>query len=71
MAEEMDYKMSESSLKKQAAALKAELHVECPRVDVVREIFDGIVGDVGPKCLRPIKMHETGLMEQLVELLIA
>ena len=71
MAEEEDTEMDLASLTKQAAALKAELHVECPRVAEVRELFDDIDGDVGSKCLRPIRMHETGLMEQLVGLLIA
>ena len=71
MAEEMNFKMSESTLKKQAADLKAELSVAFPRVTVVRDLLDDIAGDVGARCLKPIKMHETGLMEQLVALLIA
>ena len=71
MAEEMNFKMSESTLKKQAADLRAELSVAFPRVTVVRDLLDDIAGDVGGKCLRPVRMHETGLMEQLVALLIA
>ena len=63
--------MSISSLKEQEAALVAELNLKCPRVALVREIFYDIEGDVGPKCLRCSKMHETGLMEQLVQLAFA
>ena len=71
MAEEMDTDMNLASLRKQAADLRSELSVAFPRVTVVRELLDDIAGDVGGKCLRPIRMHETGLMEQLVALLIA
>ena len=71
MAEEKDTKMNLASMKKQAADLRAELSVAFPRVTVVRDLLDDIAGDVGGKCLRPVKMHETGLMEQLVALLIA
>ena len=71
MAEEEDTEMTLASLRKQAADLQAELSVDYPRVTVVRDLLDDIAGDVGARCLRPIRMHETGLMEQLVTLLIA
>ena len=74
MAEGMDFKMSESTLKKQAADLKAELSVAYPRVTVVRDLLDDITSDVGARQSRlhkSIRMHDTGLMEQLVALLLA
>ena len=70
MAEEEDTEMNLASLRKQAADLKAELSLDCPRVTVVRDLLDDIAGDIGPRRLRPIRLHETGLMEQLVALLI-
>ena len=67
-AKGIDSKMNVRSLKEQAAALAAELKLKCPRVELVRGIFNDIEGDVGPKCLRCRKMHETGIMEQIVNL---
>ena len=67
-AEEMDSEMNTKSLSEQAAALAAELKLKCPHVELVREFFDNIEGDVEPRCLRCSKMHKTGLMEQVVKL---
>ena len=69
-AEDMDSedKMNLASMRGQAAALAAEFKVKCPRLEVLRDIFNDIDGDVGPKCLRAERIHETGLMEQIVKL---
>jgi uncharacterized protein (UPF0264 family) len=69
-AKEMDIedKMNLASMRGQAAALAAKFKVKCPRLEVLRDIFDDIDGDVGPKCLRAERIHETGLMEQVVKL---
>ena len=47
----------------QAAALAAELKMKCPRVNMLKELFDGIDEDVRGTCLSSRVMHETGLME--------
>ena len=69
-AKEMDSddEMNLASMRGQAAALAAEFKLKCPRLEVLRDIFDDIDGDVGPKCLRAERIHETGLMEQVVKL---
>ena len=63
--------MTLASMTKQAADLKAELSLDCPRVTVVKDLFDDIDGDIGRKLQNPNKLHDTGLMEQLVALLFA
>ena len=63
--------MTLASMTKQAADLKAELSLDCPRVTVVKDLFDDIDCDIGRRLLKPIKLHDTGLMEQLVALLFA
>ena len=70
MTKEMDSddKMNLASMRGQAAALATEFKLKCPCLEVVRDIFDDIKGDVRLKCLRPERMHETGLMDQIVKL---
>ena len=55
-------------MSKQAAALAAELTMKCPCIDVVRKLFDKIAGAVWKERLKSDMMHETGLMEQIVNL---
>ena len=57
---------TKASLTAQGAALKAELHMTCPRVDTLKELFEGIKYDVGRERLSSTHMHKTGLMEQIV-----
>ena len=56
-----------SDLKAHAAALKAELAKKNPCIDTLKGIFEKVEGDCD-KRLSSEKMHETGLMEQIVAL---
>ena len=57
---------TKASLAAQAAALKAELQMTCPRVDTLKELFEGIKYDVGRERIASEFMHLSGLMEQIV-----
>ena len=50
-----------------AAALEAELAKRAPRVVTLKGIFKKVVGDCNER-LGCRDMHETGLMEQIVDL---
>ena len=63
--------MSENNLIRQelralAAKLKCELAIKCPRVDVIKIIFDEVLDLIerhNPKC---VDMHCSDLMPQIV-----
>ena len=58
--------MNRKSLSAQAAALAAELGMKCPRINTLKELFNGIDEDVRGMRLASKVMHKTGLMAQIV-----
>ena len=60
--------MNRKRLSAQAAALAAKLAMKCPRVNMLRGIFDEIVDAIREKHFHSEVMHETGLMKQIVDL---
>ena len=59
--------VTRSGLRAHAAALEAELAKRAPRVVTLKGIFKKVVGDCNER-LGCRDMHETGLMEQIVDL---